>query len=103
MEKGSPKCRFRPAAPTAGGAARAAPVCASTSTSRRCAGPRRARAREAIRGSLEAKFAFLFEKLAVPNTRELVARYVKPVAPGERVAAVSGPRTGYVRDDEAGD
>jgi len=58
--------------------------------------------REAIRGSLEAKFAFLFEKLGVPNTRELVARYVKPVAPAER-AAVSGPRAGYVRDDEAGD
>jgi len=58
--------------------------------------------REAIRGSLEKKFAFLFEKLAVTETRELVARYVKPVAPREPAAA-SGPRAGYVRDDEAGD
>ncbi|HEX9303422.1 MAG TPA: class II fructose-bisphosphate aldolase [Thermoanaerobaculia bacterium] len=59
--------------------------------------------REAIRGSLEAKFAFLFEKLAVANTREVVARYVKPVEGGERFAAGPGPRAGYVRDDEAGD
>jgi fructose/tagatose bisphosphate aldolase len=56
--------------------------------------------REAIRGSLEKKFAFLFEKLGVPNTRDVVARYVVP----EQLAAVaSGPRAGYVRDDEAGD
>ena len=57
--------------------------------------------REAIRDSLERRFRFLFEKLKVPGTREVVARHVRPV----RVdgAAVSGPRAGYVRDDEAGD
>ncbi|HEV8610093.1 MAG TPA: class II fructose-bisphosphate aldolase [Thermoanaerobaculia bacterium] len=56
--------------------------------------------REAIRETLEKKFAFLFEKLAVARTRDLVARYVKPVA---ELAGVAGPRAGYVRDDEAGD
>jgi hypothetical protein len=59
--------------------------------------------REAIRQTLEKKFAFLFEKLAVTNTRSLVARYVKPVATTELDAAATGPRAGYVRDDEAGD
>ena len=57
--------------------------------------------REAIRDSLERRFRFLFEKLRVPGTREVVARHVRPVRL-ER-AAVSGPRAGYVRDDEAGD
>ena len=59
--------------------------------------------REAIRETLEKKFAFLFEKLAVAKTRELVARYVHPVAGDARLAVASGPRAGYVRDDEAGD
>jgi hypothetical protein len=65
--------------------------------------------REAIRGSLQRKFAFLFEKLGVTDTRDVVARYVAheiataPVAPVAPVAGVHGPREGYVRDDEAGD
>ncbi|HEY6065320.1 MAG TPA: class II fructose-bisphosphate aldolase [Thermoanaerobaculia bacterium] len=59
--------------------------------------------REAIRETLERKFAFLFEKLAIAGTREIVARYVKPVGAVEELAAVTGPRAGYVRDDEAGD
>ena len=62
--------------------------------------------REAIRDSLERRFAFLFEKLGVPGTRDVVARYVRPVAVDRAAvadAAASGPREGYVRDDEAGD
>jgi fructose/tagatose bisphosphate aldolase len=59
--------------------------------------------REAIRDTLERKFAFLFDKLAVTNTRDLVARYVKPVAGAGVARATPGPRAGYVRDDEAGD
>jgi hypothetical protein len=62
--------------------------------------------REAIRGTLQRKFAFLFEMLRVTDTRDVVARYVTaelakaPVAPA---AAGQGAREGYVRDDEAGD
>ncbi|PYQ67406.1 MAG: aldolase [Acidobacteria bacterium] len=59
--------------------------------------------REAIRDSLEAKFSFLFEKLAVTGTRDMVARYVRPVAAAKLTAAAAGARAGYVRDDEAGD
>jgi fructose/tagatose bisphosphate aldolase len=57
--------------------------------------------REAIRDSLEKRFRFLFEKLRLPGTREVVARHVRPVRVDAAVA--SGPRAGYVRDDEAGD
>jgi fructose/tagatose bisphosphate aldolase len=62
--------------------------------------------REAIRGTLQRKFAFLFEMLRVTDTRDVVARSVAagiatgPVAPA---VAVHGAREGYVRDDEAGD
>jgi fructose/tagatose bisphosphate aldolase len=59
--------------------------------------------REAIRETLEKKFAFLFEKLAIGGTRDLVAQYVKPVATGVGLAAATAPHAGYVRDDEAGD
>ena len=60
--------------------------------------------REAIRDTLEKKFAFLFDKLAVARTRDLVARYVEPAAlAGGELAGVTGPRAAYVRDDEAGD
>jgi fructose/tagatose bisphosphate aldolase len=59
--------------------------------------------REAIRETLEKKFSFLFEKLAVANTREIVARYVQPARAAAPVGAAAGPRSGYVRDDEAGD
>ena len=57
----------------------------------------------AIRVSFEKKFSFLFEKLAVANTREIVARYVRPAHAAALVGAAAGPRDGYVRDDEAGD
>jgi fructose/tagatose bisphosphate aldolase len=59
--------------------------------------------RGAIRASLEKKFLFLFEKLGIAGTRGIVSRHVRPVdvfAPGE---ALAGARSGYVRDDEAGD
>ena len=59
--------------------------------------------REPIGESLEKKFTFLFEKLRVARTRDLVARYVKPVAVAPALAESAGPRSGYVRDDEAGD
>jgi len=58
--------------------------------------------REAIRGTLQKKFAFLFEMLRVTDTRDVVSRYVSP----ERPDLPSGARDageGYVRDDEAGD
>ena len=56
--------------------------------------------REAIRGSLEKKFRFLFETLRVGGTKELVAKYVRAVEVAE---ADHGPHAGYVRDDQAGD
>jgi fructose/tagatose bisphosphate aldolase len=59
--------------------------------------------RDAIGASLEKKFAFLFEKLRVGGTREVVSRYVRPVDVFSHEAAAAGPRAGYVRDDEAGD
>jgi fructose/tagatose bisphosphate aldolase len=60
--------------------------------------------REAIRGTLQKKFAFLFEKLRITDTRDVVARYVAAeVAAPPAAAAATGPREGYVRDDEAGD
>ena len=61
--------------------------------------------RESIRDTLEKKFAFLFEKLRVGGTREIVSRYVKPVAdhPALARAGAPAPNAGYVRDDEAGD
>jgi fructose-bisphosphate aldolase, class II len=60
--------------------------------------------REAIRGTLQKKFAFLFEKLRITDTRDFVARYVAAeVAAPPTAAAATGSREGYVRDDEAGD
>jgi fructose/tagatose bisphosphate aldolase len=59
--------------------------------------------RAAIRETLEKKFSYLFEKLAVANTREIVARCVRPAKAAALVGAGAGPRAGYVRDDEAGD
>jgi hypothetical protein len=59
--------------------------------------------RAAIRDTLAKKFAFLFEKLRVTGTRELVARYVRPVDVFAPQEALTAPRAGYVRDDEAGD
>jgi hypothetical protein len=59
--------------------------------------------REAIRDSLERKFRFLFEKLRVGGTRDVVSRYVRPVDVFAAEHAAAGPRAGYVRDDQAGD
>ena len=62
--------------------------------------------REAIRATLQRKFAFLFEMLRVTDTRDVVTRYVAPeisTGPAAPVVPVRGPREGYVRDDEAGD
>ena len=58
--------------------------------------------RGAIGASLEKKFRFLFEKLRVGGTRQLVDRYVRPVevlSPAMPVPASAA----YARDDEAGD
>jgi hypothetical protein len=61
--------------------------------------------REAIREALEKKFVFLFEKLAVGNTRAVVARHVRPPSGDRELVGAGTPeaRAGYVRDDEAGD
>ncbi|MEP6995888.1 MAG: class II fructose-bisphosphate aldolase, partial [Acidobacteriota bacterium] len=58
--------------------------------------------RAAIRQTLEEKFRFLFTKLRVGETRELVRRYVQPVTV-HAAALAAGPRGGFVRDDQAGD
>ena len=57
--------------------------------------------RDAILDTLEKKFQFLFTKLRVGGTRELVRRYVKPVR--VEAAVPAGAAAGFVRDDEAGD
>jgi len=59
--------------------------------------------KKAIRDTLEEKFTFLFEKLRVVNTKAMVAKYVKPVSVYEAGAVAAGARTGFVRDDQAGD
>jgi fructose/tagatose bisphosphate aldolase len=55
-------------------------------------------ARVQIGQALEEKFTFLFRKLNVPGTREVVSRWVKPIAVD--MAAAEGH---FHRDDEAGD
>ena len=58
--------------------------------------------RQAIGCSLEKKFSFLFEKLRIAGTREVVARHVRPVEVlAASTAAASSDR--FVRDDQAGD
>jgi len=57
--------------------------------------------RAAIGDSLEKKFRFLFEKLRVPGTRAVVARWIKPVDVFAAARAAAGDR--FVRDDQAGD
>ena len=59
--------------------------------------------KEAIRDTLEEKFHFLFGKLRVANTRGIVEKYVKAVSVYNAGAAAAGARTGFVRDDQAGD
>src|SRR5262249_22670420 len=63
------------------------------------------RARSAIRETLEEKFRFLFTKLRVTGTRDVVRRYVKPVSvhAASLEALAAGARGGFVRDDQAGD
>jgi len=56
-------------------------------------------ARAEIGAALEAKFDYLFRKLNVPGTRDVVAAHVKPV---EVEAALAGAGA-FHRDDEAGD
>jgi fructose/tagatose bisphosphate aldolase len=58
--------------------------------------------RSAIRDTLEKKFAFLFGKLRVHDTRDIVRKYVKPVSVHAEALA-AGPRGAFVRDDQAGD
>ncbi len=60
-------------------------------------------AREAIRDTLEKKFTFLFEKLRVGNTREMVAKYVEAVSVHDAGAVAAVARTPFIRDDQAGD
>jgi hypothetical protein len=59
--------------------------------------------RAAIRESLEAKFSFLFRQLRAAGTRDAVRKHVRPVPVFSAEAAAAGPRSGYVRDDQAGD
>ena len=59
--------------------------------------------REAIRESLERRFLLLFEMLRIGGTREVVSKFVRPVDVFAPAEALAGARTGYVRDDEAGD
>jgi hypothetical protein len=56
-------------------------------------------ARTEVTSALEEKFSFLFQKLRVPGTKEVVARYVKAVD----VAAGAVGAHAFHRDDEAGD
>lgn len=55
-------------------------------------------ARQQISHSLEEKFLFLFEKLNIRGTAEIVNRCVRPVK-----TAGEGAAGNFVRDDEAGD
>ena len=55
---------------------------------------------DAIGRELEDKFYFLFEKLNVMNTKEIVSRYIKPVdvylaAPGASENSVSHDNEDY--------
>jgi len=59
--------------------------------------------RDAIAASLQKRFEFLFEKLRIAKSREIVARYVRPFDVFSRQTSTAGARPGYVRDDEAGD
>ena len=59
--------------------------------------------KEAIAETLQEKFEFLFERLRVVNTKAMVAKYVKPVSVYNAEHVAAGARTGFVRDDQAGD
>jgi hypothetical protein len=60
-------------------------------------------ARQQLRDALEKEFKFLFEKLRASGTKDLVAKVIRPVDVFSHAAVAAGPRSGYVRDDEAGD
>jgi fructose-bisphosphate aldolase, class II len=53
--------------------------------------------RAQIRSGLQEQFAFLFRKLAVTNTREMVARFVSP--PGRRLSGPTALRIKAAADD----
>ena len=57
-------------------------------------------ARDTIGAALQAKFEFLFKKLAAAGTRAVVAAHVRPVEIGTGALAGAGA---FHRDDEAGD
>jgi fructose/tagatose bisphosphate aldolase len=59
--------------------------------------------KEAIAETLQEKFQFLFERLRVVGTKAMVAKYVQPVSVYNAGAVAAGARTGFVRDDQAGD
>jgi hypothetical protein len=59
--------------------------------------------KKGICDTLQEKFEFLFERLRVVNTKAMVAKYVKPVSVYSAEHAAAGARTGFVRDDQAGD
>lgn len=59
--------------------------------------------KEAIAETLQEKFEFLFERLRVVGTKAMVAKYVQPVSVYNAGAVAAGARTGFVRDDQAGD
>jgi fructose/tagatose bisphosphate aldolase len=59
--------------------------------------------KEAIAETLQEKFEFLFERLRVVNTKAMVGKYVQPVSVYNAGAVAAGARTGFVRDDQAGD
>ncbi len=58
-----------------------------------------AEVRDAIGASLETKFAFLFDQLAISGTREVVARTLHPVV----VSREAKGKGSFVRDDDAGE
>jgi fructose-bisphosphate aldolase, class II len=60
-------------------------------------------ARESIRETLEEKFHFLFKTLRVDGSRAMVTKYVKPARVYSAEAVAAGARSGFVRDDQAGD
>ena len=59
--------------------------------------------RQELRDALEKEFRFLFASLRAAGTKNLVAKYIRPVDVFSHAEAATGTRAGFVRDDEAGD
>ena len=59
--------------------------------------------RQELRDALEKEFRFLFEKLRASGTKDVVAKFIRPVDVFSHAELAAGPGAGYVRDDEAGD